>query len=423
MVNLDGLTVGGPAGPSAAYRSGLRRPHATRTRTRTGRHPAARLATRILAGLTVAVLVAACGAAATPTPAPSPTPTATPAPTAAPSPTPDLAEIVAKRLIQASHGSMILDGELTVAGIAAPLSGSMEFSSQGSRSLMTVRVGEAVQTTERVTIGGVGWSRQGSGPWLEDPAPPSDSSSIVAVLRGLNGLEDVGIEAYRGAPAHRLRPAAGEGFPPEAFGFDSPSISSPSITVDFLATGDGTPLAMLLTGDWTQAVNGAQLPVSVSLTIDFNWDLAVSITAPDDVWVVHASSLGYSMAHPADWTVLQTPEGDDFQLQGESLVYVRPQTLAGAMTSEQFRDELVKFYQSDLGTPPESDATVTLGGQAAHLLTYRIPVDGGVNVLFDCVTTHGGQGWEVFLVTPDGSGLADDLRSFQTFVATFSFSG
>jgi hypothetical protein len=379
----------------------------------------------LAACLAGSLLVGACGAEAAPSPAASPTvaPATSPAATPTSSPAPDVAGLFLKKIVSPdASGTATLGGRLSIAALEAPITGSFRFRGSDSSSLMTITFAGNNETNERTSIGGVGYTRRIPGPWLEDEANQGSSSSLPQVLKSFASMEDAGVEQQGGRELHRLRPPEGSELPPEALGFSDPAIRDPKLTLEFLVTADGTPAAMEISGTWTQAIEGVTYPVSMTMTFTSEtWGGSVAIVKPVDVWTVHASALGYSMAYPPGWAVEPYATGDDYLVDGEVWVSVDVQTIPSDMTTQRFRDYLVSSFQRESGLLPESDEPVSLGGQAAHRLTYYRPVEGGENAIFDYVTARGGRGWDLYMVTAAGPGELEDLALLEMFAATFTF--
>jgi hypothetical protein len=389
----------------------------TRTRPRAW---AARVVATVL-------LVTACGTAAG-SPTAAPTATAAPTPTASPAPTPDATPDVAGAFLKKaadpdSRGTAEITGELTIAGLKASLEGGLAFRGQDSASYLAVTFAGNEQVSEQIRVRGTSWSRKAPGPWLQDVESPDEARTLGAVLRTLSSMENAGVERQGGRSLYRLRPPGHAPLPPEALGFDDPSIRDATFGLQFLVAEDGTPTVMEVDGAWTQAVEGGEVAATLSLTYELDWGKAVTIQPPDDVWLVHESPLGYRMAYPPDWTVASDAEGDEFLFEGYGYVFVSAQPVRRGTTTQQFRDQLVQSYATQPAGVPASDEAVALGGQAAHRLTYYIRnIEGGENAIFTYVTVSGGKGWEVFMVTAAGAGEGDDLALLEMFVATFAFA-
>jgi hypothetical protein len=372
-------------------------------------------------------MVGACASAASPVPASTTSPAATPTPAATtpaptPSPTPDVAGAFVKQMIGTHAAMMVLTGTMSVSGIQGTLTGTYSFSGADAASTMTTSFGANEQVQDRVQLGTSAWTRSSPGPWLKEAKAPDPSKNLNAAFAKVLDVTDKGLETRNGTSLHHLVPKVAT-IPPEALNFDA-TVKNPTITMEFYADDSGKPEAMLLRGKWTQAVGGKDLPVTMDLEYRFTqWGGTVTVTEPTDVWTVYASKLGYSMAHPRDWTVALKSGQDAYALSGDDYVFVAPQAIPTALSTKGFHDGLLKTYRTQFGGNPDQDTTIQLGGQAGNRLVYHFKNASGQDVaLFDYVTARRGTGWEVFLVTAAGDGEAADAALFESFVATFKFT-
>ena len=84
------------------------------------------------------------------------------------------------------------------------------------------------------------------------------------------------------------------------------------------------------------------------------------------MWVRYTSkTFGYTMAHPADWTVEPSKTEDAYAIDGQPYVYVAPQKLAKGLSVDDFVASLRDFYRDDFGQPT-SQVAATLGGSPAR---------------------------------------------------------
>jgi hypothetical protein len=288
---------------------------------------------------------------------------------------------------------------------------------------LSISAGGIKQDTETVTVGSSSWSRAAPGPWLEDPAKPDGSkdSSVGEMLRSVISVVDLGVESRGGRQLHHLRSSSGNAISGAAVGFGSATTKDGKFTLDFYAADDGTPAIMAIAGTWTQVSGGVDVPSSMSFDIAFDdiGDPQV-IEPPDDVWVRSTSkTLGYTMAHPADWIVESAKDLDTYMLNGQGYVYVATQPYKGSTAT--FAAELKADQKTQLKADPESETPTTLGGVPAVRLTYAITSENGQPITFvDDVVSRDGTGWEVYLVVDAGPEAID---TFDTFVATFAFTG
>jgi len=376
-------------------------------------------ATAMLAA-TLALALAGCGGGATPTPAPTPTAV----PTAAPTPTPvAVADELVARLLAARTGVLGMTGTMTVANTEVPLSGTMTMANDDSQSSITLDMPGGSQTNDTIRVGTTEWERANGGPWVTNPEPVDRSKSLSAILETLTSLEDKGVETRDGRQLHRLAPPPSVTISPEAVGFNPENAKDATVAMEFWAEDDGTPAIWSFDIGWNQVNGTASVPVSLSMDLDLSGlDRAATVTAPEDPWERFTSTkLGYSMAHPAGWTVTEGKGQDSYLLDGQPYVTVAP-TAAKGYTLDRFATELIASYQKQLKVKPDSDTETTLGGQPARLLTYHFTRADGVKVyIADMLSMAGDTGWEVFLTEQAGA-EAEDTPLLQAMASTFKLT-
>ena len=372
--------------------------------------------------LAVTLVIAACGGAPTSV---APSATATPAatPTAAPTPSPTPIDVAAAfaKIATAPDFSAVgkIAGTVTIAAVDGEITGDGLFDGADSSGSTTLAVGTFKQVTHSVTVGDQSWTRKEPGPWLVDTSPTANRG-LDDYLRSVTAVVDLGVETYAGQELHHLQPKGGNKASPEALGFDVGTATDAAFTVDLYATDDGTPAIMTVTGSWTTVSGDTSVPTSMT------FDLVLSdigepqtITAPEDVWVRYTSTkLGYTMAHPADWTVEPEKDKDSYLLNSQPYVYVAVQPFKGS--TAKFATDLKASYKTPFGGAPKSEAPTQLDGQAAVRLIYQYRNEQDQDVtIADDVISRDGSGWEVLLATAGGP---EDIDVFDQFVATFEFT-
>jgi hypothetical protein len=311
-------------------------------------------------------------------------------------------------------------GTLTIGAVDGQIAGDGAFSGADSRLSQTITAGTFKQETESVTVNGTSWSRKSPGPWLEDPKKPASSNSLSEILRTLVGVTDLGLETRGGKPLHHLQMAGGGAVPAAAIGIDAPTAKNGKATLDFYATEDGSPAVMAISGSWTQVSGTVEVPCTMAFDITFSAvGTPQTIDPPTDVWERYTSkNLGYTMAHPSDWTVQTTKKEDTYVLNDQGYVYVAKTPFSG--TQAKFVAALKASYKTQLGVAPASETASTLGGEPAVRLIYEYTNDSGQDVtIADDVISRKGTGWEVFIATGGGT---EDIDVFDQFVATFQFA-
>ena len=383
------------------------------------------LAVTVLAVI-ASVAIAACGGSAASS-APPAVPSQAPAsPTAAPTPSPSAVDVAAVFVEHLSgptfSATATIDGTMSVGPVDGTITGEGVVSGDNSSMTLSIDAGAFKQTTESIHVGDTTWSRQDPGPWLEDPPKPAGSSgtSLADVFRSATTLTDAGVETRAGQQLHHLRSSSGNEVPPGVFGLDSEGVKDATFTVDFYAKDDGTPAVMAITGKWTQVSGDTSLPAEMAFDMTFD-DVGEPqvINPPEDVWVRYTSkALGYTMAHPPDWTVESKKNQDTYLLNDQGYVYVAVTPYKGS--TAKFAADLKASYKKPFKGDPSSEAPTRLGGQPAIRLIYDYANDQNQDVtIADDVISRDGTGWEVFLATAGGH---EDIEVFDQFVATFQFT-
>ena len=373
-----------------------------------------------------ATLIAAGCGGTTASVTPSVASTAVAAPSVAPSPSPSPVDVGAAFLTTMSDTSFSsaadISGTMSVGPITGDITGDAAFSGGDSSMTMAIDLDVLKQETEQVQVGDQRWSRKSPGPWLEDPKAPAGTtgSSLGKILQSLVKVTDLGVVTKAGASLHHLQIPGTSAISGSLLGIDPTTTKDATFTLDFYATDAGVPAIMSLSGSWTQLSGEAELPASMTLDIAFT-DVGKpqTISPPTDVWVVYTSKeLGYSMAHPADWTVTAAKGEDTYSIGGQGYVYVATSPYKGS--TAKFAADLKASYKKPFKGDPTSEKPTRLGGVAAVRLIYGFTNDSAQAVtVVDDVVSRDGTGWEVYLATAGGQ---DDIDIFDQFVATFTFA-
>lgn len=370
-------------------------------------------------GITLTVLLAlglvACGGGTTTAPAPSPTPT--------PTPTPAPFDVGAAFLDIVTNdvfsGRIDMTGTMEL-GVTAEISGSIDTAGEDTKMVFTTTVAGTSQTSETVTVDGVTYTRTNAGPWLvkEDEGSASSGNGFSAWLRSLKKVEDLGVVTKDGDQLHHLKPD--KPLPDDAF--LGSAMNDAEFTIDLYAKDDGTPAVFTIDGSWSQEINGQ--PFKVEMTMDMAFSklgASIAVLKPSDVWTRSESALGYSMAHPADFSV-ETRDGYDAFVKGrEDWFYVTTWPDASGLSADGFRDAVIANYAPDFGQPVITPTASTLAGEPAWAVAWQFTNDSGeVNRLHGVLAMHANVGWEVSLLTlPEVE--TDDLTLFNTSLTTFQF--
>ncbi len=385
------------------------------------RHQTARLGWGIRAAAVLTLLVAACGGAASPTP----TPTPTPIPTAAPTPTPTPVDVAAAfaELISDPDLSAKVSAEITAKASGITIEIGLAMRLAGDKAAGTVTVGDIA--AEVVVVGDSIWGKSGGGPWLEqDPTSSPARLEFDTWFQDASNLEDLGEATIAGQRVHHLRPTGGI-VPDEILPLE-PAIRDAGdwdLGLDFYVLEDGTPVRFELFATCRCTMSGTTTDVEVSAVYEFE-DVGKpqTILRPTDVWTVFENeALGYSMAHPAGWTVESNADGDDYVVDGVATVFVYPQAVAAGTTLDEFTADVAGTHEGELGVAPSTTVDAAVGGLPAKLLLFQWSLDGTPLAAFDVIAVRGGVGWEIQLLTLDGPELEPAGELFDVFLASFTF--
>jgi len=289
-------------------------------------------ATAMIAALAIAV--AACGSTGPTTgpngpavtPAPSQDPVATaaasPAPVATPSPTPvDVAALTAATIADPDLTAKVSLEALTKLGSAkTTTTGKVDIDGRTSHLVRRDKIAKETTTTETITGNGTRFLKV-KGVWTK--AGSSDDTELVAILRAIPTMTDLGVEDKDGAQLHHLQTTTVPAVPKEL----SPAtkgVTELASTLDAWVTEAGIPVTMSLASTWKQKV--AKKTVNGSRTADFAWTEVggdVTVTVPTDIWKFFTSTrYQYRMGYPETWEA-KSGKGrfDDSFYGGEEYVY------------------------------------------------------------------------------------------------------
>ncbi|MFL5675790.1 MAG: hypothetical protein ACJ779_12335 [Chloroflexota bacterium] len=347
-------------------------------------------------------------------------------PTAVPSPSPspvDVAAIFKKTITDPKFSAKAdISGTMSVGPIDGTISGKGAFGGRDSSMDLVIDLDVVKQSTSQITVGDKKWTKKDPGPWLLDPngATPSSSLSVGKILQSLVDVSDLGVVTKNGRSLHHLKVAGADAVSGAMFGLDPTATKDADFSLELYADAAGVPAVMSMSGSWTQVGGDKELPATMAFDITFkNVGAPQTITPPSDVWVVYTSKAkGYSMAHPADWTVTPGKSEDTYAVDGQGYVYVATTSYKGS--TAKFAADLKATYKKPFKGEPASTTPKQLGGVPAVRLIYQFTRDsGGAVTVADDVVSRDGTGWEVYVATGGGQ---EDIDIFDTFVSTFTFT-
>ncbi len=261
----------------------------------------------------LSVVIAACGTTG-PTTGPN-GPAVTPAtsqeavasaaaPSATPSPTPepaDVAALTAATFANPDFAARVgIAGTTKVGSATTKTTGSVDIDGRTSHLVRRDKVGKTTTTTETITGNGTRYLKV-KGVWTK--LGPSDDTELVAVLRGISSMTDLGVEDKGGVQLHHLQTTTVPAVPKE-LALASKGVTELTSTLDAWVTEAGVPVTMTLASTWKQQV--AKKTVSGAKTADFDFTEVggdITVTVPTDIWKFFTSSrYQYRMGYPETWT-------------------------------------------------------------------------------------------------------------------------
>jgi hypothetical protein len=403
--------------------------------------------TRAAAALLAALFAASCGSnpptlttspAASPTAAPrtaGPSPSATTMPTAAPTATAvpvDVAEAFVSALSDPQYQArMTVTGSMTISGVVFPITGVTEVSRGDSHNLLSIALPGGDQTTETIKVAGTSYEVD-HGVWVKSSPTAASAGGTTGTSLDLNtltgtvgGLRDTGVETHAGRSLHHLVLPSGISLPVAVFGLTDPSISNPSLSLEFWAEDDGNPAAMTMAASWDQQASGKTVPVT--MTIDYAIaSTLVTISAPTELWAWRTSKTHkYQVAYPADWEVqaAASAKKDDYYVgwDGSYVGVYRHKT--GGSTLNQITSYITKHlatWSALKSAKLTSNKAITVDGVKGRVLTYRGTYQGDKEWVTEVVLVKGSYVTFVWLVTYHTQ-IDADRELFNTVLDTFTF--
>jgi hypothetical protein len=383
----------------------------------------------------LSVMVAACGTTGPTTgpngpavtPAPSQDAVATVAPSSAPSATPaptpvDVAALTAATLADPELTAKVaIDATTKLGTTKTTTTGKVDIDGRASHMVRRDKVAKATTTTETITGNGTRYLKV-KGVWTK--AGTSDDTELIAVVRGVSSMTDLGVEDKDGAQLHHLQATTVPAVPKEL----SPAtkgVTELTSTLDAWVTEAGVPVTMTLASTWKQKV--AKKTLSGTRTADFAWSEVggdVTVTVPTDTWKFFTSTrYHYRMGYPETWEV-KAGKGRlaDSYYGGEEYVYASRARQSNATLSflnSRILGEL-KSITGYKNIKVTANKKTKLDGVPARRVEFR-GTSSGDKVYGQAVYAIKGAFW--YFVGFDAYTKQDKAsRSlFSTFIKTYDF--
>ena len=169
-----------------------------------------------------------------------------------PPPTADVPALFIEALRDPFSADASVEGEMTVGAATYAFTGTSQIDGSDNHQTITIAIPGATERTETLTLDGVAYVNRG-GLWFEKPrseeasGPGSDFSSV---LRSILDVTDVGMVTKDGQSLHHLKPRQDRPIPISAIGMADP-VGDGTVSFDFYARDDGTPVVMAMSATWT----------------------------------------------------------------------------------------------------------------------------------------------------------------------------
>ena len=361
---------------------------------------------RLVMAAVAAALVISVGACAPTTETPSATPGGSPGasanptagPSSSPAPTPSASPSTGARTDPVAGfrtrfaggfaAEADITGELTIGGIAYPITGSYQVRGGDNHLVMNL---PGAPTTETLAVGGVSYERRG-GLWFERPASPGAASGgLASAMRAVLDVRDAGVVARDGGSLHHLVPRTAAPLPLSTLGIANASDDG-SVSIEFFVEDDGTLRVMALGATWTPT--GSTEPVSMSIEYAFgNIGGAISIERPDRTWATFSSKrFAYSLAYPSDWepqTGRRKNDPDVLVTAGEAGVYVYRTPSEGYSLNALTSDYVAQIKRNGAKATIVSNRPAAIDGEKARRVEWTAVFDGRRSWGLDAVVVRG----------------------------------
>ena len=173
---------------------------------------------------------------------------------------------------------------------------TIDVAGRASHLVRTDATGKSKAKVETITANGTRYVKvKGVSTTPGRPTRPS-----VAVLRGMTGVTDLGVEDKDGAQLHHLQ-APALGVIPRDLALVTKDVTDVSGSVDAWVNEDGTPVSITISSTWKQPVGKKTVDASRTATLTFGEPLAEApIIAPTETWKFwNSKRYQYRIACPA----------------------------------------------------------------------------------------------------------------------------
>ena len=313
---------------------------------------------------------------------------------ASPAPSVDVPALFIKALRDPFRADASVEGEMTVGSATYAFTGSSQIDGSDNHQIITIAMPGATERTETLTLDGVKYENR-DGLWFEKSdsgqgsGPGSDFSSV---LKSILDVADDGVVTRDGRSLHHLKPRQDAPIPISAIGMADPG-GDGTVTFDFYASDDGTPVVMAMNATWTAVDGSSRTPVRMTLDYTFsNVGGPVDIARPAQVWTTFTSKrFKYSIALPSDWEAEQSAgrkKPDTLLSADVAGMYVYRFPTGGASLNSGTSAYVNEIKRSTKGKVTSNKAA-TVDGSRARRLEWTNVYEGTRTWNIDAVVVRG----------------------------------
>ena len=246
---------------------------------------------------------------------------------------------------------------------------------------------------------------------LSGSSSGGSGGSIAVLTASILAVGDQRIKTKDGQQLHDLAPAI-QSIDPKNIGVNGTG----TVTVDFFAKDDGTPVIMEFTLDHLEG-NPA---VHLTGTMDFTFTSAdATVAAPDPLFTTLSSKRGYKVGYPQDWSATRVNGWDTLRGPNGEVMQVRTGPFTGSLAALSGNDVYILKKQDKVTII--SNTSAVLDGVPARLIKYRFRMSGVSVYGIDLVAVRKGSAFALEWESLAGNESAD-TTTFALEVESFVFS-
>ena len=239
-------------------------------------------------------------------------------------------------------------------------------------------------------------------------------------------MTDVGVVTKDGRSLHHLKPKNDTPIPISAIGMADPG-GDGTVTFDFYARDDGTPVVMAMDAKWTAVDGTARTPVRMTLDYTFaNVGGLLDIARPTQVWTTFTSKrFKYSIALPSDWEAEQgkgRKKPDVLQSAEQTGVYISRYLKGGDSLNRVTSSYIDGLKGLKTKVKVTSNKAASVDGSRARRLEWTTVYEGERAWVVEVVVVRGKYVYYFEYITLEKTTKADrDL--FDSFIKSVTLPG